>query len=254
MANLLIESKIDKPIVFVGDLHGDLVPLQNILKYYPPGPNRLIFLGDYIDRGPDSFEVLDTLKAARNKFPEDVILLMGNHDFGSVVGCGGDFWHAAESRKYERFLNTLPIAACVGNDIICTHACLPDLNDVADFNNLQQPKSNIFFFNEIPKPQGRYMVTLWGDIDNYGRKEDSYTVEDIRPVYDAEYIVKILDKIGRKFLFRAHQPGVNTVQEKRIFTIISTKLYNNPLIAVLKKSKDITVKDFVLINPYTMHL
>ena len=47
----------------IGDIHGCLNKVLRLLEVlrYDPATDRLIFLGDYIDRGPDSKGVLDLL-------------------------------------------------------------------------------------------------------------------------------------------------------------------------------------------------
>lgn len=67
----------------IGDLHGCLAPLQRLLEHLEPDPARdtLIFVGDYIDRGPDSKGVVDYLLSLRGRFPaERLIFLKGNHE------------------------------------------------------------------------------------------------------------------------------------------------------------------------------
>lgn len=44
------------------------------------GPDRLIFLGDYIDRGPESYKVLYLLSSLQQSCPERIIVLRGNHE------------------------------------------------------------------------------------------------------------------------------------------------------------------------------
>ena len=52
----------------IGDIHGSLAPLKRLLEHLEPDlhQDRLLFVGDYIDRGPDSQGVVDyiILKAA----------------------------------------------------------------------------------------------------------------------------------------------------------------------------------------------
>lgn len=74
----------------VGDVHGRLDLLRRMheriaedLVRRPPDDWRVIHLGDYIDRGPDSKGVLDFLIAAQNRDPRHVTL-MGNHDAGFI--------------------------------------------------------------------------------------------------------------------------------------------------------------------------
>lgn len=65
----------------IGDLHGCLGHLEALLARisYRPGEDRLIFLGDYVDRGPDSAGVVERLLALRGESPQ-VVCLMGNHE------------------------------------------------------------------------------------------------------------------------------------------------------------------------------
>jgi protein phosphatase len=71
----------------VGDLHGDLESLIEILngstfvQKMSQNPDAVaIFLGDYGDRGPFSAEVFYTILKLKLQFPEQVILLRGNHE------------------------------------------------------------------------------------------------------------------------------------------------------------------------------
>lgn len=70
------------PIYAIGDIHGQLDMLHDALNKIEAdgGPDaRVVFLGDYVDRGPDSRGVLDLLitgkRAGRNW-----TTLLGNHD------------------------------------------------------------------------------------------------------------------------------------------------------------------------------
>lgn len=63
----------------IGDIHGCLKQLQNLIKKLNlQKGDILIFLGDYIDRGPDSKGVLDFLMELQKNFK--CIFLMGNHE------------------------------------------------------------------------------------------------------------------------------------------------------------------------------
>jgi len=63
----------------IGDIHGCNAALTALLKLVEPGPeDRLIFLGDYIDRGPSSKEVIETLLELKKS--GSPIFLRGNHE------------------------------------------------------------------------------------------------------------------------------------------------------------------------------
>lgn len=54
--------------------------------------DKIIFLGDYIDRGPESKAVLDLILKMTNQYPGQVIALAGNHEWLMIDGLsrGGD--------------------------------------------------------------------------------------------------------------------------------------------------------------------
>ncbi len=72
----------------IGDIHGYYKELQNALHNadYQEG-DRLIFLGDYIDRGPRSGEVMEFLLSLKNG---DNVFLRGNHEELLTKALGGD--------------------------------------------------------------------------------------------------------------------------------------------------------------------
>jgi hypothetical protein len=62
---------------YIGDIHGEFVLLDSLLEaILKHDPQEIIFMGDYIDRGPHSREVADRIMAL--KCP--VSCLMGNHE------------------------------------------------------------------------------------------------------------------------------------------------------------------------------
>lgn len=63
----------------IGDIHGCHTSLQALLKKVVDRADTLIFLGDYVDRGPESKQVLDTLIHLAGTHPH-VIFLKGNHE------------------------------------------------------------------------------------------------------------------------------------------------------------------------------
>jgi len=65
----------------VGDIHGCHGKLERLLDRLPFLPERdtLVFLGDYIDRGPQTREVIEALIGLKHRWPATVFLL-GNHE------------------------------------------------------------------------------------------------------------------------------------------------------------------------------
>ncbi|WP_289135681.1 metallophosphoesterase family protein [uncultured Brevibacillus sp.] len=68
---------------FVSDIHGQYQAFQQALRnasFSPQRNDQLYVLGDMIDRGPESKEVLLDLLAMRQAYPEQVVILKGNHE------------------------------------------------------------------------------------------------------------------------------------------------------------------------------
>ena len=81
-----LNFQIPDNLVVVGDLHGDFTSLKKIMnkinyyEYLKSESNILIFLGDYIDRGKYSLEVLLLLCSIKSMFPTNMFMLRGNHE------------------------------------------------------------------------------------------------------------------------------------------------------------------------------
>ena len=68
----------------VGDVHGcidKLTPLvAQCLRHGRERPSRFVFVGDYVDRGPDTRAVIGLLMAMQHEKRHEVIALRGNHE------------------------------------------------------------------------------------------------------------------------------------------------------------------------------
>lgn len=69
-------------IFAVGDIHGCAGKLRKMMAKIPINFRRdtLVFLGDYIDRGEDSYGVVEFLIRLRKKHPDALVFLKGNHE------------------------------------------------------------------------------------------------------------------------------------------------------------------------------
>lgn len=83
-------------LLAIGDIHGCAEELATMLREIAPtGDDTLVFLGDYVDRGPASREVIDQLVALRDEQRCRSVFLRGNHedmflDFLGEEGSHGD--------------------------------------------------------------------------------------------------------------------------------------------------------------------
>lgn len=81
----------------VGDIHGQLAQLEALLEQLPlEAGDRLVFVGDYVDRGPHSRGVVERLVALRQE--HDCVFLMGNHEsmFLHYIGWRGPLYDNGE--------------------------------------------------------------------------------------------------------------------------------------------------------------
>ena len=71
------------PTIAIGDIHGNLPALVDLLEQIAPeaaAGDSVVFLGDYIDRGTDVKECVDAILAFRKRTPAAVVTLCGNHE------------------------------------------------------------------------------------------------------------------------------------------------------------------------------
>jgi len=77
----------------IGDLQGNFNGLKLICNRILPlrksdgGKDKLVFLGDYIDRHPSSHLVLDFLIELKNKYKDQVVFIKGNHEDMLLRAC-----------------------------------------------------------------------------------------------------------------------------------------------------------------------
>ena len=69
-------------VIAIGDIHGMYEKLTALMEKisFDPEEDMLVFLGDYIDRGPDSVSCLQYVYDLQHRNPDSVICLMGNHE------------------------------------------------------------------------------------------------------------------------------------------------------------------------------
>ncbi|MBY0512799.1 MAG: serine/threonine protein phosphatase, partial [Gemmataceae bacterium] len=71
-------------VLAIGDVHGCLMPLNDLLAAVKPTPDDLLItLGDVVDRGPDSKGVLDRMIRLRAS-GVNLVCLRGNHEIMMV--------------------------------------------------------------------------------------------------------------------------------------------------------------------------
>ena len=78
-------ERCTRMLYVVGDIHGELEKLDELLETLPlASGDEFVFLGDYVDRGPDSNGVIERLIALREQWP--CTYLLGNHESMVMAG------------------------------------------------------------------------------------------------------------------------------------------------------------------------
>jgi len=77
----------------IGDIHGDLKQLSKLMSRLPvlTKDDTVVFMGDYLDRGPDSKGVIRYLMRLPAKTPAKIVFLRGNHEDGWLRALGGNW-------------------------------------------------------------------------------------------------------------------------------------------------------------------
>jgi serine/threonine protein phosphatase 1 len=91
--------------IAIGDIHGNLAALDDLLTKLEPEAHAgddVVFLGDYIDRGPDVKGCIDRILRFRAETPARVICLCGNHEEWML-----DTW--ADFRRHSWLLGMQPL-------------------------------------------------------------------------------------------------------------------------------------------------
>ncbi|KRX50332.1 Serine/threonine-protein phosphatase PP1 isozyme 1, partial [Trichinella murrelli] len=120
--------KLKPPLLICGDIHGQYYDLVRMFEKcgWPP-KKRYLFLGDYVDRGAASTEVITMLFLFKVLYPNDFFLLRGNHEcevmnkkFGFYKECLSKH-SAVLFQKIQLVFDWLPAAAIVSDKIFCVH-------------------------------------------------------------------------------------------------------------------------------------
>ena len=141
--------KLQPPIYVVGDIHGSLHDILRILKAMSlrETNNQVLFLGDYIDRGEFSIEVMTILTALAVELPDRCFLLRGNHETREVSEKYGFKTQIVETYgsdelwlSFTEMFQYMPLAALIGDDIFCVHGGItPELDTLSVIDEVQRP-------------------------------------------------------------------------------------------------------------------
>lgn len=220
--------EVSSPTYILGDIHGNLFDLLRILIYAKPPPSsQILFLGDYVDRGEFSVEVVTLLFALQYAYPNNIIMLRGNHEFDHVNQVYGFYDEVILQTGKEVLWNEInsvfhwmPIAAVISDSIFCVHGGLsPALKSPQQLYGLQRPMTQY----------DDYMVSdvLWSDPSNTD-KDYIRSTRGSGVAYGPSAVIKFLNETNLKHIVRGHQCvpfGILKFANSLLYTVFSSSNY-----------------------------
>ncbi|MCW4008334.1 MAG: metallophosphoesterase [Candidatus Bathyarchaeota archaeon] len=218
----------------IGDLHGDLSSLRLILessvfleKMAKNADAVLIFLGDYGDRGAYSAEVYYTVLRLKLAFPEQIMLLRGNHEGpADLLASPHDLpmqfqlrfkehWRVVYSKVRELF-GYLYNAVLVEDCYLMVHGGLPaGIRSIQDLALAHKLYSEHQFLEDL----------LWSDpVDEVNGV--LYSPRGAGKLFGKDVTEEVLNKMGVRVLIRGHEPcqeGFKLNHDGKVLTLFSRK-------------------------------
>ena len=241
------------PIYVCGDIHGQYEDLLNIFRNigYPP-KSRILFLGDYVDRGKKSLEVISLLFLLKIKYPNHIYLIRGNHECSSVNRIYG-FYDECDKRSnlliwktFNHVFSLLPVSALIDQKIFCVHGGLsPKLINLKQINQIKKG-------TKIPD-SGILCDLTWADPSNH---KESWEQNDrgVSYTFNQSVVDDFLMKNNIDLICRAHQvvdKGYEFSYGHKLVTVFSAPNYCGEYgnsAAVMKVEPDLTCS-FIILRP-----
>jgi len=230
----LVKLEPSGEAVVIGDLHGDIESLVSILessrfiqKMAKRKDAALIFLGDYGDRGAYSAEVYYTVLTLKLAFPEQVVLLRGNHEGPDDLKASPhdlplqfqtrfkENWTAVYSKIRELFAS-LYNAVLVDERYLLVHGGLsPEIAAAQDLARANVAHPERGFLEDL----------LWSDPNDMVRGV-LYSPRGAGKLFGKSVTEAVLNKLGAKVLIRGHgqcQEGFKLNHDGKVLTLFSRR-------------------------------
>ncbi|KAK8898745.1 hypothetical protein M9Y10_001037 [Tritrichomonas musculus] len=198
--------KVPSQAIIIGDLHGNVTDLIRLLsKFLDQQDTHYVFLGDYVDRGVHSVAVITLLLAFFNKYPNNVTLIRGNHEFSHINQLYGFYDEIISNYQDESLWDSfqilfawLPLAAIINSQIFCVHGGLSPM--LLNANQIDEIKRPVYDYDNQP------MIAdlVWSDPnDNVQTYVESHRGSGV--LFGTEALHSFLVRSKLKAIVRAHQ-------------------------------------------------
>lgn len=230
-------------LTMVGDIHGQLDDLFSILKLngLPNAESPYLFNGDWVDRGPNSCEVICTIFAFKVLYPNSVYLNRGNHEARDINTRDGfqkevlAKYDATMFDAFEKTFSFLPLATIIEKEVFVVHAGL-------FYDDMTLPEIRGFDrFHEVPPPETLMEDMLWSDPCPQNGKYDNSRGCALE--FGPDVVDKFLTDNDLKKIMRSHE-CVNEGYEEwfggKLVTVFSASNYtgtvgNHGAFAIFRK-------------------
>lgn len=227
-------------LAVISDLHGDYGCLEAILnevhyeEFLSNAKNKMVFLGDYVDRGSNSVGVLYAVCRLKAEYPESVVLMRGNHEAPSefpfsshdfpfqLVERFGESDGRTAYRKALALFKELAVMVTVDSAFLMVHGGLPTEVETVlqDYNTLCARAQRDHLHNSILEE------ILWNDprqVDSLSGWETSR--RGIGRHFGQEITQRWLKATGTRCVIRGHEPckGYRIDHEGRVLTLFSSR-------------------------------
>ena len=149
-------------IYCMSDIHGCLGEFMEALEFVDfSGSNKLILLGDYVHRGPDSYGVIEKIMKLQREYGNDkIIVLRGNHEEMCIRGRtpvdSSNYYDRYDDNtedKYIGWMENLPLYYVEGNNIFC-HAGIDET--LGEDFGWEWAMDEYLLLNKYPPELGRF--------------------------------------------------------------------------------------------------
>ena len=205
-----------------------------------------LFLGNYVDRGRNSLEVICTLLALKLKYPKQIHLLRGSHEdaiVNSVEGLGQECQvRLAEDirqktsvfAKLNSVFEYLPLAAVIGERIFCAHSGIGTaLEKIDQIERIRRPLE-LKHVEPFTKEQKLALELLWSDpvLDaeqsaNTGEGREGPSGKALAR-YGTDRIAQFLETNNLQIIIRSHEccpEGAEELGDTNLYTVFSCTDY-----------------------------
>ena len=201
--------------IAIGDIHGQFDMLNSLYNDIKKIDAKLVFLGDYIDRGDKSKEVVDLLLEIKKEKP-DTIILKGNHEeFLKVTFFTDD--QIAQNWFYKVWINNGGLSTLASYDFpsVQVKQVLEAVNDCI-------PKEHIDFYNNLPvtfETDKLFFVHAGVDLNKSFHLNDENDFLWIRPPFGHN------DKNFPKKIIHGHTPNLGGIVVMKNRICVDTAAY-----------------------------